>query len=105
MTGKLLVQRTAGELAPVEAGRLLRCVVAETGGDHLMAVRGAEIETVGRGLVAQMLLLKFHDLHKGFVHRTYHLTEWVRFLPCILCAVVGQVGDVQSSGVLRVGAA
>lgn len=105
MTGELLVQRPAGELAPVKAGGLLRFVVTEPTGDHLVAVGGAEIETVGRGLVAQMLLLEFHDLHQGFVHRAYHLVQWVRFLPCVLRAVVGQVGDVQSSGVLGVSAA
>ena len=40
---------------------------------YLLAVRGAEIETVGSLFITQLLLLKFHDLHQGLVHRLQHL--------------------------------
>ena len=105
ITGIFMIQRSAGELAPIETGRLLRCVVAETSGNHFTAIGSAEVETVGRSLLAQMLLLKFHDLHKGFVHCTQHLTDWILLLPGILCAMFGQIGNVKSCGVLRVRAA
>ena len=36
MAGEFLVEGAAGEFAPVEAGGLLACVVAEAGGDHLL---------------------------------------------------------------------
>lgn len=103
VTGELLVQCTTGKFTPVKARRLLRGVVAETGGHHLLAVGDAEVETVGRGLVAQLFPLKLHDLDDCLVHRTHHLVDWVFFLPSTLCAVVGEIGYVQSGGVLGIG--
>lgn len=94
VAGELLVQCAAGELAPVQTWRLLRRVVAEADGDHLLAVGGAEVEAVGRGLVAQVFLLELHDLHDGFVHRAQHLGDGILLRPRVFGAVLGQVGNV-----------
>ena len=79
-------------------------MVAEAYGDQLLAVGGTEVETVGGGFAAELLLLKFHDLYDGLVHRVQHRFDWVFFLPSILCATVGKIGDVQGGGVLGVSA-
>ena len=103
-TRELLVQRAACKLAPIETRGLLAGVVAEAGGDHLLAVRGAEIETVGGLSVAQVLLLEFHDLHNGLVEGLEHVGDGILLFPRILLPALCKIGDVQSGGVLRVGA-
>ena len=80
-------------------------MVAKADGNELVAIRGAEVEAVGRFFVAKGLLLKFHDCDDGFDHRFVHLFEGVCFLPGVLGAAVGEVGDVEGRGVLGVGAA
>ena len=105
MTGVLLVQCPAGKFAPVKTWRLLCCVVPKADGDHLLAVRGAQIETVGCGLLAQLLLLELHDLDDGLLHRIQHFRDWILFLPRIFGALVSEVGHVQGRRVLRIRAA
>ena len=72
---------------------------------YLLAVGGAEIEAVGSLFVAELLLLEFHDLHHGLVHRLQHVGQRVLFVPGVLGAVVGEVGHEQRGGVFGVGAA
>ena len=100
-----VVQRLAGEFAPVEAGGLLGGVVAEADGDHFLTVRGAEIQAVGGFLVAEGFLLEFHDLDYGFIHCAVHGRNGILFLPGILRAVVREVGYVHRGSVLGVGTA
>ena len=80
-------------------------MVPKADGDHLLAVRGAQIETVGRGLLAQLLLLELHDLYDGLLHRIQHVRDRILFLPRIFGALVSEVGHVQGRRMLRVRAA
>ena len=52
-----------------------------------------------------MLLLEFHDLNQGLVHRRQHLGQRVLFIPGILVAVISEIRQHQRSRVFGVGAA
>lgn len=99
----LRVQHAAGELGPVQAGRLLGGVIAKADCEQLCAVGGTEVKRVGGVGGAEFLVLELEDLHDGLLHSGEHSFERVRLLPGGFVAVIGQVGDVERCGMLRVG--
>ena len=80
-------------------------MIAETNSDEAFSVRGAEVEAVGGGFVAEVFALEFHDLDDGFVHRGEHFRDRVFFFPGGFGARVGEVCHVEGGGVFGVGAA
>ena len=105
MARELLIERTAGKLAPVQARRLLRRMIAKANRNELLAVRSAEVKAIGRRLIAERLLLQAHDREHGLDHGLVHLGEGILLFPRVSLAATGQIGDVERRGVLGVGAA